>query len=59
MTALVGGMTEARDLVLRLESLGVFQEVALANTTRITIGNTEAVRCEISARVRLGGGPKR
>ena len=59
MTALVGGLTEARDLVLRLESLGVFQEVTLSNTTRVTIGSTEAVRCDIAARIRLSGGPKR
>lgn len=59
MTALVGGLTEARDLVLRLESLGVFQEVTLSNTTRITIGSTEAVRCEIAAKARLSGGSKR
>ncbi len=54
---LVEGQTEARSMVLRFEELGLFDEVALASSQRVAMTNMEAVRCEITARVRLGKKP--
>lgn len=54
MLALVEGQPEARAMVLRFEELGLFDEVRLNSSTRVALSQTEVVRCEISARVRLG-----
>jgi hypothetical protein len=55
LLALVESQTEARAFVLRLESLGLFDEVKLAGTGPVPLANREVIRCEISARFRLGG----
>lgn len=54
---LVDGQTEARSMVLRFEELGLFDEVALTSSQRVGLTNVEAVRCEITARLRLGKKP--
>jgi hypothetical protein len=56
---LVEGQPEARAMVLRFEELGLFDEVALSSSTRVAVAQTEVVRCEITARLRLGGGGAR
>ena len=54
---LVASLTEARDLVLRLESCGVFDSVTLSNSARVQLANAEVVRCEIEARFRIRAKP--
>jgi hypothetical protein len=51
--ALVEDLQEARAMVLRFEDLGLFDDVVLGSPTRVPVGQTEVVRCEITARLRL------
>lgn len=53
--ALVEGQPEARAMVLRFEELGLFDEVVLTSSTRVAVAQTDVVRCEVTARVLLGG----
>lgn len=55
--ALVESLTEARALILRLESCGVFDTVTLSSPTRVQLASAEVVRCEIDARFRLKAAP--
>lgn len=54
MLTLVGDQSEARAMILRFEELGLFDEVRLTSSTRVALAQAEVVRCEISARMRLG-----
>jgi|GEM_PF-2597453 len=56
-SALVPTQTDGRDFVLRLESLGVFDSVMLRSSTRVGLAGADVVRCDITAKFRLGKTP--
>lgn len=55
MTVLFESPSAGRAFVLRLEELGIFDQVTLRASNQIALSRSEVERCEIVARINLGG----